>query len=80
MIEARLRGATRQVKGITIWRTHDGRGWQTAMTIDGTGWVCETDGDLVAALGRLLSRYGREPEAIACRDQLTLAIRRLMCG
>lgn len=82
-IEARLRGAARQVKGVTIWRTTKGQ-WQASMTIDGTGWVCETDDDLPTALARLLARYaqaggtgtGLIEEAVLQRRRMT---ERLTC-
>ncbi len=69
-IESRLRAAAMQVKGITIWRTTDRR-WQVGMTIDGTGWVTETDTDLPTALTRLLARYGNGLTAADTRSQMT---------
>lgn len=81
-----LRNAARQVKGITIWRTHHGQ-WQASMTFDATGWVTETDADLPTALTRLLARYDQPialPDLLGRaslqRHHMTNILEKTTCG
>lgn len=85
-LDTRLRNAARQVKGITIWRTHHGQ-WQASMTFDATGWVTETDADLPTALARLLARYDRAESlpdllerAALQRHRMTNILEKTTCG
>lgn len=72
-IERRLRAASEQIKGLTVWRTTKNQ-WQVGLTIDGHSWAVEIDDDMPTALNRLTLRWhtaDAEGAAAGARSALT---------